>query len=129
MAPARGKSAPAMARSVLDLPAPLAPIRVTISPCATCKLRSRQAATSPYAISNPRASSNAVTIWSEFSRSCPDLLRASTSLVFWRGEACLAQGDACVAPTDIQGGAQDGELAQGQHLRPEIRRDHGRMGL
>ena len=35
IAPARGKSAPATARSVLDLPAPLAPISVTISPSAT----------------------------------------------------------------------------------------------
>jgi hypothetical protein len=33
--PARGRSAPATARSVVDLPAPLAPINVTISPCAT----------------------------------------------------------------------------------------------
>ena len=45
--PARGRSTPAIARNVVDLPAPLAPMRVTISPSATSRLRSRQTGTSP----------------------------------------------------------------------------------
>src|SRR4051812_38364735 len=43
---------PATPRMVVLLPAPLAPIRLTISPSATSKDRSRTAATSPYASSN-----------------------------------------------------------------------------
>ena len=37
MEPLRGLTRPAMAFSVVDLPAPLAPIRVTISPAGTSK--------------------------------------------------------------------------------------------
>src|SRR3954462_819283 len=43
---------PATPRMVVLLPAPLAPIRLTISPSATSKDRSRTAATSPYASSS-----------------------------------------------------------------------------
>ncbi len=37
MAPEAVLTSPEMARSVVDLPAPLAPIRVTICPCSTSK--------------------------------------------------------------------------------------------
>ena len=40
-------SSPAIARSVVDLPAPFAPISVTISPSPTSNEMSRQAGTSP----------------------------------------------------------------------------------
>src|SRR5207247_8367434 len=49
--PRRGSIAPATPRSVVLLPAPLAPISATISPSATSKETSRQAGTSPYASS------------------------------------------------------------------------------
>ena len=41
IAPPRGMSAPATARKVVDLPAPLAPISATISPSAISNERSR----------------------------------------------------------------------------------------
>src|SRR6185503_5251758 len=56
--PFLGKSDPATPRSVVLLPAPLAPIRVTISPSATSKDRSRTAGTSPYASSRFATSSS-----------------------------------------------------------------------
>src|SRR3981189_1292094 len=49
--PLRGSMAPATPRSVVLLPAPLAPISATISPSATSKEISAQAGTSPYASS------------------------------------------------------------------------------
>ena len=47
IAPARGGSWPAIARSVVDLPAPLAPISATISPSLISSEMPRQTATSP----------------------------------------------------------------------------------
>src|SRR5207302_8458520 len=58
--PRRGSIAPATPRSVVLLPAPLAPISATISPAATSKETARQAGTSPY------ASSTLSTLRSEF---------------------------------------------------------------
>src|SRR5438046_4210491 len=49
--PLRGSMAPATPRRLVVLPAPLAPMRVTISPSATSKEMSRTAGTSPYASS------------------------------------------------------------------------------
>src|SRR5213595_791095 len=49
--PLRGSMAPATPRRLVVLPAPLAPMRVTISPSATSKESSRTAGTSPYASS------------------------------------------------------------------------------
>src|SRR5687767_1054229 len=49
--PRRGSMAPATPRMVVLLPAPLAPIRVTISPSATSNDTARTAGTSPYASS------------------------------------------------------------------------------
>ena len=47
IAPARGVSRPAIARSVVDLPAPLAPISATISPSLTSIEMPRQTDNSP----------------------------------------------------------------------------------
>ena len=47
ISPRRGGTMPLMAMSVVDLPAPLAPIRVTISPSSTRRLTSRRAWTAP----------------------------------------------------------------------------------
>src|SRR5947207_3155270 len=58
--PLRGSMAPATPRRLVVLPAPLAPMRVTISPSATSKESSRTAGTSPY------ASSRSCTLRSKF---------------------------------------------------------------
>src|SRR5438552_5056747 len=49
MRPALGRSRPEIARSVDDLPAPLAPIKQTSSPDATARSIPRSAVTGPYA--------------------------------------------------------------------------------
>src|SRR5438132_7272927 len=54
--PARGATRPTIACSVVDLPAPFGPIRPTISPLPTVRLRSRTAATAPYRTSRPSTS-------------------------------------------------------------------------
>src|SRR5437667_7218850 len=56
--PLRGSMAPATPRRLVVLPAPLAPMRVTISPSATSKEMSRTAGTSPYASSRVCPSSS-----------------------------------------------------------------------
>src|SRR5215470_3964036 len=53
MRPALGRSRPEIARSVDDLPAPLAPIRQTSSPAATVSSIPRRARTAPYAAVTP----------------------------------------------------------------------------
>src|SRR5437867_4590027 len=53
MRPALGRSSPEIARRVEDLPAPLAPIRQTSSPCAIERSMPRSAATAPYAAATP----------------------------------------------------------------------------
>src|SRR5713226_6331990 len=59
--PLRGSMAPATPRRLVVLPAPLAPMKVTISPSATSKERSRTAGTSPYANSRFCTSSSKFT--------------------------------------------------------------------
>src|SRR5881628_2414629 len=53
MRPALGRSRPEIARSVEDLPAPLAPIKQTSSPAATARSIPRSAVTAPYAAATP----------------------------------------------------------------------------
>src|SRR5262247_614575 len=62
MRPVLGRSRPEIARSVEDLPAPLAPIRQTSSPAVTTRSIPRSAMTAPYAAATPSSFS---TTWSE----------------------------------------------------------------
>src|SRR5512134_4044665 len=57
MLPDAGRRSPASAFSVVDLPAPLAPINVTSSPCATVRSIPFTAWMPPYATRSPLTSS------------------------------------------------------------------------